>query len=152
MATISHRQSHRILPYNPGMFSRVLVLLLCAGMLGGCAPAMAPAAPGLACEAIDGDTIVCGRERVRILNVDTPERGSGARCAIEAELAERARVFTAAAIAGGRVEIRPDPKRPRDRYGRTLAWVLVDGADVGDGLVAAGLARPWDGRRRPWCP
>jgi micrococcal nuclease len=41
---------------------------------------------------------------------------------------------------------------PRDRYGRTLARVAVGGADLGEALIAAGLARRWDGRRRPWCP
>ncbi|MBI1243750.1 MAG: thermonuclease family protein [Alphaproteobacteria bacterium] len=127
------------------MFTRVLVLLFCA-------LAAVPAGAASVCRAIDGDTIACGRERVRILNIDTPELGSHARCAIEADLAEQARQMTAARLASGQVEIRPDAKRPRDRYGRTLAWVLVDGRDLGDELVAAGLARPWTGRRRPWCP
>ena len=49
------------------------------------------------------------------------------------------------------IEIKPDPRRPRDRYGRTLAWVILDGRDLGDSLVAARLARFWDGRRRSWC-
>ena len=105
-----------------------------------------------ACRAIDGDTIVCGRQHVRILNVDTPELGAHACCTAEAELAERARRFTAEQLAGTRIEIRPDPKRPQDRYGRTLAWVVVDGIDLGEALIAAGLARAWDGKRRPWCP
>jgi endonuclease YncB( thermonuclease family) len=103
------------------------------------------------CRAIDGDTITCGKIHIRIVNVDTPELGAHARCPAEAELAERARRFTAEQLAGSKVEIRPDPKRPHDRYGRTLARVTVDGIDLGEALVAAGLAREWDGRRRPWC-
>lgn len=105
-----------------------------------------------ACRAVDGDTIVCGKQHVRILNVDTPELAPHARCPAEAALAERARRFTAEQLAGAKVEISPDPLRPRDRYGRTLAWVLVDGTDLGEALIQAGLARAWDGRRRPWCP
>ncbi len=105
-----------------------------------------------ACRAVDGDTIACGTQSIRILNVDTPEMAPHARCPAEAELAERARRFTAGQLAGTKVEIRPDPKRPRDRYGRTLARVAVDGADLGEALVAAGLGRAWDGRRRSWCP
>lgn len=104
-----------------------------------------------ACRAVDGDTIACGARHVRILNVDTPELAPHARCPAEAALAERARRFTAEQLADAKVEIRPDPTRPRDRYGRTLARVAVDGVDLGEALVAAGLARRWDGKRRSWC-
>jgi micrococcal nuclease len=45
----------------------------------------------------------------------------------------------------------PIPDGPRDRYGRTLALVSVDSQDLGEALIAAGLARRWDGRRHPWC-
>jgi micrococcal nuclease len=122
----------------------VLILLLSTV----CGPAHARSD----CRAIDGDTIACGKIHVRIVNVDTPELGAGARCPAEAALAERARRFTAEQIVGTHVEIRPDARRPYDRYGRTLARVIVDGVDLGEALVAAGLAREWDGKRRPWCP
>lgn len=122
-----------------------------AVFVGACSPSPDAQAPG-ACRAIDGDTIACGTARVRMLNIDTPELGSHARCPAEAALAERARQFTAQRLAAGAVEIRVDGKRPRDRYGRTLAWVSVDAQDLGEELIAAGLARRWDGRRRPWCP
>jgi len=117
-------------------------------------PALAPAAVTLvsdrACRAIDGDTIDCGAVRVRLVNVDTPELAGA--CPAEIALAARARDFTAARLAAGPVEIKPDPKRPRDRYGRALALVIVEGRDIGEDLIAAGMARRWDGRRRPWCP
>jgi micrococcal nuclease len=48
------------------------------------------------------------------------------------------------------VELRPYV-RDRDKYGRTLAYVLVDGKDLGNELVSRGLARKWEGRRRSWC-
>jgi micrococcal nuclease len=126
---------------------RPIRALVFAILLGACAPA--PVTP--ACRAIDGDTIECaGAARVRLVNIDAPElRG---RCALESELAARARAFVAARLAEGVVTIRPDPRRPRDRFGRTLAWVAVDGADLGEALIAEGLARRWDGRRRAWCP
>ncbi len=38
-----------------------------------------------------------------------------------------------------------------DRYGRTLARMEVDGQDLGVTLVNRNLARPWRGRREPWC-
>lgn len=47
--------------------------------------------------------------------------------------------------------VRGDNGRMKDRYGRTLGRVLVDGVDVGELLISEGLARRWDGRRHPWC-
>ncbi|MFN8705023.1 MAG: thermonuclease family protein [Rhodospirillales bacterium] len=103
------------------------------------------------CHAVDGDTIVCDRETIRIENIDAAEMPPHARCAFEADLAIRAKLFVVDRLARGRVELVRDQKRPRDRYGRTLAFVKVDGADLGEALIAAGLARQWDGKRRPWC-
>jgi micrococcal nuclease len=45
----------------------------------------------------------------------------------------------------------PANGRVRDRAGRTLGTVSVDGRDVGEVLVGEELARPWEGRRKPWC-
>jgi endonuclease YncB( thermonuclease family) len=41
--------------------------------------------------------------------------------------------------------------RDRDRYGRLLRVVLRDGRSLGDILIVEGLARRWNGARRPWC-
>ena len=133
--------------------TRVLVSLLASAWLAACAPSPTPpAVSAVPCTAIDGDTIRCGRTTVRLSNIDTPEKGRLARCSAEAALAARATAFTAQRLAAGPVEIVPDAKRSRDRYGRTLATVRVAGQDLGEALIAAGLARRWDGRRRPWCP
>ncbi|SSC71018.1 unnamed protein product [Ciceribacter sp. T2.26MG-112.2] len=35
--------------------------------------------------------------------------------------------------------------------GRTLAELSVGNRDLGDILVAEGLARRWTGKRQPWC-
>lgn len=45
----------------------------------------------------------------------------------------------------------PDSGRVKDRYGRTLATIEVNGRDVGKIMIAEGLARPWTGKRRSWC-
>lgn len=97
---------------------------------------------------IDGDTIDVAGERVRLVNIDTPEMPPKARCAAEADGALRARDRLQALVASGDVAL---ARTGTDRYGRTLAHVSVDGADVGHALIAAGLARPWEGRRRTWC-
>jgi endonuclease YncB( thermonuclease family) len=111
------------------------------------AVALLLAAPARAQQAIDGDTFRIGAESIRILNIDAPEL-SHPGCASEHAAALRARDRLAELLRGGVVVLR----RGRDLYGRTLAIVLdLDGEDIGARLVAEGLARPWDGRRRPWC-
>lgn len=93
---------------------------------------------------IDGDTLIVEREaredeRVRVLGIDAPEVARdgepGERCAAEATS------LTEELTAGGSVTIIPDPSQEEtDRYGRTLAYVEVDGEDVGAALLEAGLA------------
>jgi micrococcal nuclease len=131
------------------MLSRLLPLLLMLTMMVVGTPALSQ--PVTNCHAVDGDTIMCARETIRIENIDAAEMPPHARCAFEADLAIKAKLFVGDRLARGRVELVRDQKRPRDRYGRTLALVRVDGVDLGEALVAAGLARPWEGKRRPWC-
>ena len=107
----------------------------------------------------DGDTLLV-RARVwvgqdivvhaRIAGIDTPElRG---RCARERRLALRARDFVVARVSSGLVRLLDI------RYGKYAGRVVTgirtdDGTDLGQALLAAGLARPYDGRRRGgWCP
>lgn len=102
-------------------------------------------AAALACHAVDGDTLRCGRERIRLVGIDAPEmRG---RCQSETMRANRARDRLAELIAGG-FHIQ---RTGTDRYRRTLARVTVNGRDVGAVMVQEGLARRWDGKRHPWC-
>ena len=42
-------------------------------------------------------------------------------------------------------------ERDRDVYGRLLRNVAVNGADVGEAMVSAGVAREYGGGRRSWC-
>lgn len=100
---------------------------------------------------IDGDTLEdMGADiTFRIENIDTPETGSRARCQAERDLGNRATQQARALISSGDVELRPTGRI--DRYGRTIAFVLIDGRDLGETLIASGLARPWRGRREPWC-
>jgi Micrococcal nuclease (thermonuclease) homologs len=103
----------------------------------------------------DGDTIRCGVERVRLLNIDAPELAGSERCSAasrrrlaysrnpawcDSALGERSRDALAALIARGKTSIAPVG---RDRYGRLLARVMVNGRDASAYLVGMGLARPW---------
>lgn len=101
---------------------------------------------------IDGDTLEdqTTGEHVRLANIDTAETGSRAQCAAERRHGEEAtrealRLVSDAHVIGirrtGRI----------DRYGRTVAFVEIDGRDFGRALMDARLARPWRGRREPWC-
>ena len=102
------------------------------------------------CRVVDGDTLRCGadfKERVRISGIDAPELFSP-KCREERRLAERARDRLAELTDGRELTIR---REGNDRYRRTLATVYAGGKDVGAALVYEGLARWWEGRRRPWC-
>jgi len=88
---------------------------------------------------------------VRLRSVDTPESGGRAKCISERELADRATRFTRDAILAAKTIEFGSPGW--DKYGgRIDADVWVDGMRLADQLIAAGLARPYDGgKRRSWC-
>jgi endonuclease YncB( thermonuclease family) len=41
--------------------------------------------------------------------------------------------------------------RNRDSYGRLLRNVAVNGEDVGQAMISAGVAREYGSGRRSWC-
>ena len=102
--------------------------------------------------AVDGDTLRSpAGVVVRIANIDAPEAAGKCQCQAECALAAKATAYVRASLSrAGAVELRPY-SRPKDRHGRTLAYVMVDGRDLGEMLVSEGLARRWTGRREPWC-
>lgn len=115
------------------------------------AAALAAHPVSAAVRAIDGDTIEIDGETIRILNIDTPEIRH-AQCDAERRLGEVAKNRVRQLLSSGAIGIRRgDGGRMTDKYGRTLAVVDVNGVDLGEQLIAEGLARPWTGKRRPWC-
>lgn len=98
---------------------------------------------------VDGDTFWFDGEKIRILDIDTPELSS-ARCADEERLGEAAKARLRALLNAGTVTLEARG-RDRDRYGRLLRTVHVDGTPVGRTLIREGLARPYGGGRRSWC-
>jgi endonuclease YncB( thermonuclease family) len=112
----------------------------------------APPQDRIALRVIDGDTMeVRGSgERLRLANIDTPEIGDGARCTAERRAAaEATRAARQLISQAERLEIRRTGRE--DQYGRTIGFVILDGRDLGQQLIAGGHARPWRGRREPWC-
>jgi endonuclease YncB( thermonuclease family) len=101
---------------------------------------------------VDGDTIDdrATGVRYRLTNIDAPETGDNAKCFRERTRGEEA---TQAAIELVRAAKVVSVRRTfrHDIYGRRVAFVLIDGQDLGALLMAQGLARPWRGKRRKWC-
>ncbi len=146
------------------------ILALAALVVGGVLPGALGAADRLAgplpaqvVSVLDGDTlevrvhIWLGQDlntRVRLAGIDAPELKG--KCDRERDLAQRARAYLLARLepaAAGAGMVRLREVRYGKFAGRVLARVETwDGTDLGQGLLAAGLARPYDGRRRAsWC-
>ena len=137
----------------------VLVVLVClATSAAGFGHAAAPVAnagtaggftyKGTVTHIVDGDTldVLIGsrRERIRVIGIDTPERGV---CYTNAATAAATRL-----ASGKRVVLRGDPSQDtRDRYGRLLAYVgLPAGRDLGYQLVAGGFAKVYVYNNHPF--
>jgi micrococcal nuclease len=103
---------------------------------------------------VDGDTLdvvidlgfgVTMAQRVRLAHVDTPERG-------QPNWSEARRFIMDRVWVTGYQDptwpLRLVTIKPHDKYGRYLAEVWVDGKSLGDELLAAGLAVPYEGGAR----
>jgi len=88
----------------------------------------------------DGDTLaLTNGQRVRLLQIDTPELGTGECYSRAARTALLRRV-----PVGSRVRLEADPALDRvDRYGRILRYVRRGTMNVNLALVRAGAAAPY---------
>lgn len=98
---------------------------------------------------VDGDTLYLEGVKIRIADIDAPETHDP-KCASEQELGDRATQRLIRLVNSGEVTLSPIG-RDEDGYGRKLRIVMVDGVSVGKTLVGEGLARWYEGGRRPWC-
>ena len=92
---------------------------------------------------IDGDTLEVNRRlektaagnRVRIVGIDTPERG---------ECGYRNATIALVSYANGSIRLDTNPLGDRvDRYGRALRYVRDNRRDVGARLIQAGMAESY---------
>jgi micrococcal nuclease len=96
----------------------------------------------------DGDTVVLANgQRVRLVQIDTPEVFFGTEC-----YGRQASATTERLLPGGtRVRLLPEPATDRvDDFGRLLRYVVrLDGVNVNLRIVALGAGAPWfyEGRR-----
>ena len=108
---------------------------------------------------IDGDTLEIKNEcfpkelklSVRVLGIDTPEKGSRAKCDKEAKLAEQASKFTKQFVGKNKKASFRNIKW--DKYGgRLLADVEINGKSLAGELVKNNYARSYDGKKKgSWC-
>jgi micrococcal nuclease len=104
----------------------------------------------LACAAIDGDTIRCGSERIRLVAIDAPEMAGHCRkgrdCAPGDPVAARDNLegllYRAWQPHFGPVRLTIE-RLGTDHYGRTVADVYVKGLSLSCLQLASGNARYW---------
>jgi micrococcal nuclease len=112
----------------------------------------------LSLSAVDGDTIKCNGERMRLLGngepfksgIDTPEIAN-ARCARERLLGEQAKLRLTELLRIDRVWVEDSGRK--DRYNRPLIRVrLPNGKTAGQTLIEEGYAVRWTpGEQYSWC-
>ena len=117
-----------------------LVAVLAAGCQGSEKAATTTTRSAAVVEWInDGDTLtLTNGGKVRLLQIDAPE--------LETDCFGRAALQALVALApkGTRVSLAADPKLDdRDRYGRLLRYVFVQGENVNVELVREGAASPY---------
>lgn len=109
----------------------------------------------------DGDTVTFAAPflpaplkpelKVRIFGVDTPEKGSTAKCPLEIEKGKAATEFTRQQIKAAKV--RQIAIMDWDKYGgRVLGDVILDGRSLRQILIQSGYAREYfGGFKSSWC-
>ena len=124
----------------------VVVVILAAASLGGWRLGQArhaATAEWTVVRVVDGDTIDVSRggndtDTVRLLGINTPETHHPTK-PVEC-FGPEAAAFTEERLTGRAVQLEDDIEG-RDRYGRRLAYVLVDGERFNDELLRRGYAR-----------
>lgn len=121
---------------------RRLILLCSLLVLSACVSQQ----KAVSLSAVDGDTlsVMMGnghREKVRVVGIDTPETVDPRKpvgC-YGREASARMHALT----DGKNVLLTSKPDEDRDRYGRLLRYVSVDGTDIGALLIREGYARSY---------
>jgi len=91
----------------------------------------------------DGDTYIVWidgkKEKIRVLGIDTPEKKGGFRP--EGCYGGHASTYAKKALLGKKVGLlKPKNHESKDKYGRLLRYVFLDGKDFGAHLIEEGYA------------
>lgn len=121
-------------------FVEVALIAVALSILGMCTASAAPTISKI----YDGDTITLSTgEKVRLLQIDTPELSPGECYAEEARSALVSLLNTP-----GQITLNMDPQLDKvDRYGRLLRYVFIGKTNVNLKLVEIGAAAPYFYRR-----
>lgn len=127
-------------------------------------PELSAAGQGVSCASlivIDGDTIKCDGQNMRLLGggvpfksgVDAPEMGRRAKCDYERDMALKAKARLKELLLAGVPRIEDSGARDRTQSRRPLVNIyLPDGREAGQVLMGEGLAREWRAKHRvDWC-
>lgn len=94
---------------------------------------------GIVSKVVDGDTIWLdtggGTIKVRFVCIDTPERGQSGY--------KEAKDYVKSRLLNRVICLDIDQKDTTDKYGRTLAVIIIDGVNFNNELLTMGLARVW---------
>lgn len=110
---------------------------------------------------IDGDTVevealflpkpLAPKLAVRVFGVDTPEKGSKAKCGEEKTMGSTATAYTKKFIADGK-KVQVEIKNWDKFGGRVLGDIIVDGKSLRASLIQNGYAREYFGdKKQTWC-
>ena len=96
-----------------------------------------------------GDSFYLGGKTIRIANIEAPQL-YGAACPREAELGAIAAKRLQSMLNSGEIRM-SRIGQDVERYGLLLRNVAVNGSDVGQAMIEAGLAREIGDLTRSWC-
>lgn len=110
---------------------------------------------------LDGDTVVVEAPwipielkqeiSIRILGIDTPEKGGRAQCPKEAKLGEEATAFAKETIKPGQI-VQVNLIQWDKFGGRVNGTIFVNGEDFAQMQIDKGFARPYQGeKKKSWC-
>lgn len=104
--------------------------------------------------AVDGDTLRYTLNEqtvtVRVMGVDTPELKG--ECEAEIKQAKQAKAFVKNLLRHASTLTLTQIDRDKDKYGRLLRQVKIDGARLDKALIKAHLGRAYHGgKRKSWC-
>ncbi len=134
-------------------------------MLCGCSISEAKdiSATEKAVKAVDGDTVMIDPSwnpykgltwKIRVLGIDTPEKGYLAKCEKEKMLAKKATLFTQKQLEESHFNIKLS-SIDHDKYGgRFVAYIqLENGMFLGEELIKNGYAKKYTGSgpKPKWC-
>lgn len=98
---------------------------------------------------VDGDTFWLAGDKIRILDINTPETSSPS-CDREYALGKQATARLTELLNAGPFSLESGPE-DTDRYGRLLRRVTRGGQSLGEILIDEGLAERWRGYKGNWC-